>query len=252
MSTSDYPARRLSGLVPPWLRDAEAARSISVEAWITGALVVIAAAIRIIVINDQSFWQDEALTAYEAQLPLGAMINTVVHVETTPPLYFVLIWAWAHVFGNGEDEPARCRIGDNRFSGDMMRGLFQRRREPERLVGALARRRLDGNQPRAAHGQCSGLVKHHGVSSRERFQRSAALHQDAVPGGLRNAGDKSDRCGENERAGGRCDQHGERPDRVPRPEIGRGGNHERGRQQQQGKAVGEADKGRLRGLRGGH
>jgi uncharacterized membrane protein len=101
MSTSDYPARRLSGLVPPWLRDAEAARSISVEAWITGALVVIAAAIRIIVINDQSFWQDEALTAYEAQLPLGAMINTVVHVETTPPLYFVVIWVWAHLFGNG-------------------------------------------------------------------------------------------------------------------------------------------------------
>ena len=32
----------------------------------------------------------------------GAMINTVVHVETTPPLYFVLIWAWAHIFGNGE------------------------------------------------------------------------------------------------------------------------------------------------------
>ena len=45
---------------------------------------------------------DEALTAYEAQLPFGAMIHTVVHVETTPPLYFVLIWAWAHLFGTGE------------------------------------------------------------------------------------------------------------------------------------------------------
>ena len=101
MSTSDYSARRLGGPVPPWLRGAETARSISVEVWITGALVVIAGVIRIIVINDQSLWQDEALTAYEAQLPLGAMINTVVHIETTPPLYFVLIWAWAHVFGNG-------------------------------------------------------------------------------------------------------------------------------------------------------
>jgi mannosyltransferase len=101
MSTSDYSARRLGGPLPPWLRDAETARPIPVEVWITGALVVIAAVIRIIVINDQSLWQDEALTAYEAQLPLGAMINTVVHVETTPPLYFVLIWAWAHVFGNG-------------------------------------------------------------------------------------------------------------------------------------------------------
>ena len=102
MSISDYSTRRFGGPVPPWLRDAETARPIPAEVWITGALVVIAAVIRIIVLGDQSFWQDEALTAYEAQLPLGAMINTVVHVETTPPLYFVLIWAWAHVFGNGE------------------------------------------------------------------------------------------------------------------------------------------------------
>jgi mannosyltransferase len=99
VSTSDYPARRVGG---PWLGDADHARSIPIEAWITGALVVIAAAIRIVVLTNQSYWMDEALTAYEARLPFGAMINTVVHVETTPPLYFVLIWAWAHLFGTGE------------------------------------------------------------------------------------------------------------------------------------------------------
>ncbi len=102
MSTSDYPARRFGGPGPPWLSDAETARPIPAEVWITGALVVIAAAIRIVVLTNQSYWMDEALTAHEAQLPLGAMINTVLHVETTPPLYFVLIWAWAHLFGNGE------------------------------------------------------------------------------------------------------------------------------------------------------
>ncbi len=101
MSSSDYPARRF-GPLPPWLGDAETSRSIPVEVWITGALVVIAAAIRIVVLTNQSYWSDEALTAYEAQLPLGAMLNTVFHVETTPPLYFLLIWAWAHVFGTGE------------------------------------------------------------------------------------------------------------------------------------------------------
>jgi mannosyltransferase len=101
MSSSDYPARRF-GPLPPWLGDAETSRPIPAEAWITGALVVIAAVIRILVLTNQSYWMDEALTAYEAQLPFGAMINTVVHVETTPPLYFVLIWAWAHVFGTGE------------------------------------------------------------------------------------------------------------------------------------------------------
>ncbi|MBV9942662.1 MAG: glycosyltransferase family 39 protein [Solirubrobacterales bacterium] len=102
MSTSDYSARRVGGRVPPWLRDAERARPIPIEVWITGALVVIAAVIRIVVLTNQSYWMDEALTAYEAQLPLGAMINTMVHVETTPPLYFVLIWGWAHLFGTGE------------------------------------------------------------------------------------------------------------------------------------------------------
>jgi mannosyltransferase len=99
MSASDYSARRFGG---PWLSDTDHARSIPIEVWIVGALVVIAAVIRIVVLTNQSYWMDEALTAYEAQLPFGAMINTVVHVETTPPLYFVLIWAWAHLFGTGE------------------------------------------------------------------------------------------------------------------------------------------------------
>jgi uncharacterized membrane protein len=77
-------------------------RQIPLDVWALGALIVLAAAIRIITIDNQSFWQDEALTAYEAQLPFGAMLHTVAHVETTPPLYFVLIWAWGHVFGTGE------------------------------------------------------------------------------------------------------------------------------------------------------
>ena len=99
MSSSDYLARRFGS---PWLGDADNARSIPTEVWITGGLVLIAAVIRIVVLTNQSYWMDEALTAYEAQLPFGAMINTVVHVETTPPLYFVVIWAWAHLFGTGE------------------------------------------------------------------------------------------------------------------------------------------------------
>ena len=102
MSTSDYPARGYGGPVPRWLGGAETARRIPVEVWITGALFAIAVAIRLVVLTNQSYWMDEALTAYEAQLPFGAMINTVAHVETTPPLYFVLIWAWAHLFGNGD------------------------------------------------------------------------------------------------------------------------------------------------------
>jgi mannosyltransferase len=102
VSSSDFPARRVGWPVPFRLAGHETARPIPAEVWITGALVVIAAAIRIVVLTNQSYWMDEALTAYEAHLSLGAMVNTMVHVETSPPLYFVLIWVWAHLFGTDE------------------------------------------------------------------------------------------------------------------------------------------------------
>jgi mannosyltransferase len=102
MSTSEYPAPRISDARLPRLRVLSSIRRIPVDTWAIVAITVLAAVIRIITIDNQSFWQDEALTAYEAHLPFGAMINTVTHVETTPPLYFVLVWCWAHVFGTGE------------------------------------------------------------------------------------------------------------------------------------------------------
>lgn len=102
MSTSDYTAQRFGRPRLPKLRAAARATPIPAEVWAVGALVVLAAVIRIITIDNQSFWTDEALTAYEAHLPFGAMLNTVAHVETTPPLYFVLIWCWAHLFGTSE------------------------------------------------------------------------------------------------------------------------------------------------------
>ncbi len=103
MSTSEYPAaeplgeRRL-----PRLRATASARTISADVWIVGGLFVLAAVIRFATIRSQSYWADESLTVYEAGLPFGAMINTVVHLETTPPLYFLLIWGWAKLFGTGE------------------------------------------------------------------------------------------------------------------------------------------------------
>jgi len=102
MSSSDYPAQRFEG---PWLvrlRAAANARPIPVDVWSVCFLIVLAAAIRFGTIATQSFWADEALTAYEVRLPFGAMINTVAHYETTPPLYFLAIWIWGHLFGTSE------------------------------------------------------------------------------------------------------------------------------------------------------
>ena len=100
MSTSEYRARQLGTEAPRlgWI----SVREIPADTWALIGLTALAALIRLLVINDQSFWMDEALTAYETHSSFGGMLGTVAHVETTPPLYFVLVWAWAHVFGSGE------------------------------------------------------------------------------------------------------------------------------------------------------
>jgi hypothetical protein len=101
MSTSEYPAPPLGPTRLPRLRDAlaRAGTPVSAEVWVLVGLIALAAAIRILTINNQSLWMDESLTAYEARLPFGAMLHTVTSIETTPPLYFVLVWGWAKVFG---------------------------------------------------------------------------------------------------------------------------------------------------------
>src|SRR5438067_13566465 len=101
MGTSDYPAPRFGGPKFSGAGLLSRVRSLSADERAMAALVVVATVIRIITIDNQSFWADEALTAYEAHLPFGAMLNTVAHVETTPPLYFILVWFWAKLFGTG-------------------------------------------------------------------------------------------------------------------------------------------------------
>jgi uncharacterized membrane protein len=65
-------------------------------------LVVLGALLRFTTIGAQSYWYDEAQAAHELHLSLGSMLSSMVDVETAPPLYFVLGWAWAHLFGAGE------------------------------------------------------------------------------------------------------------------------------------------------------
>jgi mannosyltransferase len=102
LSTSDYPAQGWVRARVPSVRTVLVARPVSAAGWIVVALVLVGAAIRVLLLDNQSFWADEALTAYEARIPFGSMLSVVLHVETTPPLYFVLIWIWGHALGTGE------------------------------------------------------------------------------------------------------------------------------------------------------
>ncbi|MGH2916351.1 MAG: glycosyltransferase family 39 protein [Solirubrobacteraceae bacterium] len=71
------------------------------ETWVVCGLIAIAAAIRIVTLDNQSLWADEALTSYEVRQSFGGMLHLVASVETTPPLYFVAVWIWAKLFGTG-------------------------------------------------------------------------------------------------------------------------------------------------------
>jgi uncharacterized membrane protein len=76
--------------------------SVSTEAWLVGGLLLLGGVLRFATLGTQSYWFDEAQAAHELHLSLGSMFSSMLDVETAPPLYFVLGWAWAHVFGAGE------------------------------------------------------------------------------------------------------------------------------------------------------
>jgi mannosyltransferase len=69
---------------------------------ILAAIVVLAAVLRFATITSQSYWLDEATTVHELHLSLGALLHSIRINETTPPLYFIVAWLWAKVFGTGE------------------------------------------------------------------------------------------------------------------------------------------------------
>jgi mannosyltransferase len=75
---------------------------IAPELWILAVLIAIGAILRFGTISSQSYWLDEATTVHEMQLGFGALLHQVHVNETTPPLYFVLAWLWAKVFGPNE------------------------------------------------------------------------------------------------------------------------------------------------------
>jgi 4-amino-4-deoxy-L-arabinose transferase-like glycosyltransferase len=66
------------------------------------ALTVLAAVLRFYRIGHQGFWFDEGNTALEVRYSIGQMLTLLKHYESTPPLYYLLAWVWAHVFGSGE------------------------------------------------------------------------------------------------------------------------------------------------------
>ncbi len=66
------------------------------------ALTVLAAALRFYRIGHQGFWFDEANASNDMRLSPGRMLGLLPQNQTTPPLYYLVGWVWARVFGFSE------------------------------------------------------------------------------------------------------------------------------------------------------
>jgi mannosyltransferase len=73
------------------------------EARALAGITAIAAIVRFATLGHQSFDHDEAVTAVRVLQPgLAATMHVVIHTERSPPLYYLIAWAWSHLFGTGE------------------------------------------------------------------------------------------------------------------------------------------------------
>ncbi len=66
-----------------------------------GLLTVVAAVARFTRLGHQSYWYDEAHTVWLVHFSFTKMLSLLPSTETSPPLYFVAAWIWAHLFGYG-------------------------------------------------------------------------------------------------------------------------------------------------------
>jgi mannosyltransferase len=68
-----------------------------------GGIIAAAMVLRFATLGHQSYDHDEAVTAWRVlRGGLGGALNAVVNSERSPPLYYLLAWVWAQVFGTGE------------------------------------------------------------------------------------------------------------------------------------------------------
>lgn len=69
-------------------------------------LVVLAGTLGVVLrwstLGAQSFWYDESFTVHLVHHDLGGVLSGVGRTESTPPLYYMLAWAWSEAFGTSE------------------------------------------------------------------------------------------------------------------------------------------------------
>jgi 4-amino-4-deoxy-L-arabinose transferase-like glycosyltransferase len=72
------------------------------EALLVAGLVLVALALRLPTVGDQSFWLDESYTGRIVDGSFGHAWSQIQRTENTPPLFYVLDWLWSRAFGTSE------------------------------------------------------------------------------------------------------------------------------------------------------
>jgi len=76
---------------------------------VLGALTVVGAALRLPFLGLQSLWYDETFTlAVVEQDSLGDLWDRIRLTESTPPLYYIVTWAWTQLTGDTGDAALRA------------------------------------------------------------------------------------------------------------------------------------------------
>ena len=65
------------------------------------AIVALGIGLRFWGLGSQSFWYDEWLTTRATAGSLADALRHTTHREVMPPTYFVVMWFWAKIFGDG-------------------------------------------------------------------------------------------------------------------------------------------------------
>jgi mannosyltransferase len=65
-------------------------------------ITVAGAALRFGTLDVQSFGLVETFTAWLSEKDLDSMFSAMSETEGTPPVYYIVAWLWAHIFGSGE------------------------------------------------------------------------------------------------------------------------------------------------------
>ena len=94
-------ADRFQQLAPESVHGA-ARRAGSRNLWLLAGIVLLGILVRFPTLGEQSFWYDEAITHGIVAHSLGHVLSTVPKSESTPPLYYLLVWLWSRVFGTYE------------------------------------------------------------------------------------------------------------------------------------------------------